>query len=72
MFTPEEFLQERNINSYYEQDRIRKLANKFVDTLVLNRHYLAELQEECKHPTTAITNDVTCCVDCHKTWKING
>jgi hypothetical protein len=80
MFTPEEFLQEQNINSHYEQDRIRKLASKFLNKIIENRHFLKELQEECTHPnkvSKGATDDLETyydytCLDCHKTWRENG
>jgi len=67
MFTPEEFLQERNINSYYEQDRIRKRATEYKNIIETNIHFLEQLQESCTHPDW---DEWNFCTDCGK--DLNG
>lgn len=70
MFTPEEFLQERNINSYYEQDMIKRRAAEYLDIIIKNRHFLQELQSSCSHPNTKMHMGTENCTDCLKSWEI--
>ena len=67
IFTLEEFIQERNINSYYEQDRIRKRAAEYKNIIETNTHFLEQLQESCTHPERDERNF---CKDCGK--DLNG
>ena len=67
MFTPEEFLQERNLNSYYEQDRIRKRVLEYKPIIANTQHYLEQVQQSCTHP---YINEFKYCSDCGK--DLNG
>jgi hypothetical protein len=80
MFTPEEFLQERNINSYYEQDRIRKRVAEYKAIIENTQHFLSQVQAGCTHPNTEMVGSTDeletyytyTCSDCYKTWTTNG
>ena len=80
VFNLEEFAQEKNINAYYEQEKIRSRAFKYLSAIELNNHFLTELQETCSHPDTTYqggTNDYETyydytCKDCRKTWREYG